>query len=57
MNRTLAYRWYIKYPQDAYALGPITFADKVPEAIVRKYARELDGIKRLPAGFACWPVL
>ena len=51
-----SYRWYIKFPLDAYAIGPIEFNRFVGEKEVREYARQFDGIKRLPRGFQCWPV-
>jgi hypothetical protein len=47
--------WYIKFPLDAYALGPVRFMTPVGETAVRKWAREFDGVKRLPRGFQCWP--
>ena len=47
--------WFIKFPLDAYALGPINFDIPVPETIVRRFAREMDGAKRLPIDFQCWP--
>ncbi len=50
-----AKRWYIKFPLDAYALGPVEFIGKVGENKVRKYARDFVGCKRLPIGFQCWP--
>ena len=46
--------WYIKFPLDAYALGPVHFPTEVGEKEVRKYAREFEGVKRLPKGFECW---
>jgi hypothetical protein len=50
-----AKRWYISFPQDAYALGPVEFEKPVGEKAVRKWAREWDGLTRLPRGFSCWP--
>jgi len=47
--------WYIKFPGDAYALGPVRFQEPVTETEVRAYARKFDGCKRLPVGFECWP--
>jgi hypothetical protein len=47
--------WYIKFPLDAYALGPVQFEKPVEEKEVREYARKFDGISRLPRGFQCWP--
>jgi len=49
-------KWYIKFPMDAYALGPVEFKKPVDEREVRRFAREYEGnIKRLPRGFQCWP--
>lgn len=55
-----AWNWYLKFPSDAYALGPVHFDkkeyEKPPnEADVRAYARGWEGISKLPAGFGCWP--
>ena len=55
-----AWKWYLKFPLDAYALGPVHFDrrkyDKPPdEKEARQYAREWEGVKRLPQGFQCWP--
>ena len=47
--------WYIKFPLDAYALGPIRFDHLADEAEVRKYAKTWAGVKRLPKHFQCWP--
>ena len=47
--------WYIKFPMDAYALGPVEFDHEATEQEAREYAREFDGCKRLPVGFECWP--
>jgi hypothetical protein len=47
--------WYIKFPGDAYALGPIRFNHEANETEVREYAKEWAGVKRLPKGFQCWP--
>ena len=54
-----SWKWYIHFPQDAYALGPVYFEKrdytKPPnERDVRQYAREWEGVKRLPTGFSCW---
>jgi len=54
------WKWYLKFPKDAYALGPVHFDYgeycKAPnEKEVRKYARQWEGVKRLPEGFQCWP--
>jgi hypothetical protein len=55
-----SWKWFIKFPADAYALGPVYFdPDKYSEAPnekdVREYARQWEGVKRLPRGFECWP--
>jgi hypothetical protein len=55
-----AWKWFIKFPLDAYALGPVCFDyrdyDLPPaEKDVREYARQWEGVKRLPQGFECWP--
>ena len=55
-----AWKWFIYFPGDAYALGPVHFSEreykKAPNAAeVRAWARDWDKLKRLPAGFACWP--
>jgi len=44
-------RWYIHFPGDASALGPI---DAQNEKEARQWAREWEGLKRLPRGFQCW---
>ncbi len=46
--------WYVKFPMDAYAMGPIRFQNEVDEKTVRQYAKEWEGCKRLPKGFECW---
>ena len=50
-----AKRWYIKFPLDVYALGPVEFEQPVKEKEVRIYARKFEGCSRLPNGFKCWP--
>jgi hypothetical protein len=47
-------RWYVKFPLDAYAMGPVDFHDEATEKEVRQWARKWEGVKRLPRGFACW---
>jgi len=49
-----AKKWYIMFPADAYAMGPVEFDKPVGEKEVRDYAREFEGVKRLPQGFSCW---
>jgi len=56
-----SWKWYLKFPQDAYALGPVYFDrreySKAPdEKEVGAYARDWEGVKRLPKGFQCWPM-
>ena len=51
-----AKHWYIKFPLDAYALGPVHFEKLVNQSEVRRWARDWDHLKRLPIGFSCWPV-
>jgi len=46
--------WYIKFPCDVYALGPVRFPVEVGERDVREHARMLEGCTRLPRGFQCW---
>ena len=48
-------RWYIKFPSDAYAMGPITFKKPVGKLEVIKYAKEREGVNKLPRGFECYP--
>ena len=48
-------KWFIMFPKDAYALGPIYFETPVGESEVREYARKFEGVRKLPAGFECWP--
>lgn len=50
-------RWYIKYPLDAYALGPITLNKPTSNPKkVREYVRETyHRGEKLPRGFQCWP--
>lgn len=55
-----SWKWYIHFPQDAYALGPIDFNhrdyDKAPnEREVRAWTRVWEHLARLPQGFSCWP--
>lgn len=47
--------WYIKFPADAYALGPVRFEVPATEREVRDYARIFAGVSVLPRGFECWP--
>lgn len=47
-----ATRWYILFPLDAYAMGPIEARN---EREARAWARRFEGVTRLPRGFQCWP--
>ena len=47
-------KWYIKFPCDAYALGPIDFPVDADENDVRDYAKRWGGYKQLPEDFECW---
>jgi len=53
-NSMKSKKWYIKYPCDAYALGPVYFDKEVGEQKVREWARDFDDITRLPNGWQCW---
>jgi len=55
-DKKMRNKWYIKFPADAYAIGPIEFPQSVNEKEVRQYARDFEGCTRLPIGFECWPV-
>ena len=46
--------WYIKFPCDAYAMGPIRFEKEVGELEVKKWTREWAGVTKLVNGFQCW---
>ncbi len=50
-------KWYIKFPGDFYAMGPIEFDGPTKEREVRRYAREYAGCTRLPNGFECWETI
>jgi hypothetical protein len=52
--------WYVKFPLDAYALGPMRFERPVTEAEARAEARRFHhGIanqhRPLPCGTSLWP--
>ena len=49
-------KWYIKFPADVYAMGPVDFPAGSTEKDVREFARDFEGCKRLPIGFECWLV-
>ena len=51
--RSKTYKWFIYYPGDTYALGPIEITANNKRA-VREWAREWSKVKRLPNGFQCW---
>lgn len=44
--------WFIKFPMDAYAMGPIEASSA---AAVRRWARTFFGYARLPVGVQVWP--
>ena len=46
--------WYIKFPLDVYAMGPIRFENPLNEKEVKEYARQFEGCSKLPRGFQCW---
>ena len=47
--------WYIYYPGDPYALGPIRFDKEVGMMAVREWAKEWEKVDKLPVGVSCWP--
>lgn len=47
--------WYVKWPQAAYAIGPMYFDPPITEHELRERIRRIEGLKRLPNGFQCWP--
>jgi hypothetical protein len=54
MDNRQAQKWYMKWPADSYAIGPVEFPAPVGVADVRRRAIELDG-GTLPAEWECWP--
>lgn len=46
--------WYIHFPGDPYALGPVRFEQPVSERELRAWVRAWAGLRRLPRGFSCW---
>jgi hypothetical protein len=54
MSKNKARKWYIKFPTDFYALGPVEFEKPVGYRKVREWARNWTKTKRLPRGFECW---
>ena len=48
-------RWYIKWPGDVYAQGPVNLQTALNEKDLREYIRYIHNLKRLPRGFECWP--
>ena len=54
---TRAKAWYVKFPLDAYALGPVRFNGPVGETDARQWMQEFEGVKRLPQGAECWPAM
>ena len=55
MPKTISNRWYVKFPLDAYALGPFEFTRSVCTRACRAYVRRWAGIRRLPRGTQVWP--
>ena len=47
--------WYVKFPADVYALGPMRFSKPVDEREAREQARQIDGVTRLQQGTQVWP--
>jgi hypothetical protein len=47
--------WYIHYPGDAYAMGPVCFDAPVGVMAVREWAKDWEKVSKLPVGVACWP--
>ncbi len=47
--------WYIKYPLDAYAMGPIRFKDPVGITMVREWTKNWEKCDKLPRGWSAWP--
>lgn len=47
-------KWYVHFPGDTYALGPIYFEKEVGEKTVRNYIRNLYKLKRLPNNTEIW---
>lgn len=47
--------WFIKFPLDPYALGPVRFEKPVTEAEAREWTRDWEKVRRLPNGFQIWP--
>lgn len=47
--------WYVHFPGDVYALGPLRFKEPVTEREARQDARDWAKVKRLPRGTALWP--
>jgi len=52
MNKSTA--WYIMFPNDVYAMGPVRFNKPTSESQVKQWARNWAGVTRLPNGFSCW---
>jgi hypothetical protein len=60
--RTVSSAWYVKFPLDAYALGPLRFEKPISEREARAEARRFHhGIDRqdrpLPRGTQVWPAV
>lgn len=50
-----SHAWYVKYPGDAYAMGPLHFDQSVGRMAVRERSKEWSKVNKLPRGFECWP--
>jgi hypothetical protein len=48
-------RWYVKWPNQPYAFGPIDYGTEVSEQQVRELSRRGHKLRRLPRGWQCWP--
>mgnify|MGYP001290550717 CR=1 FL=1 len=53
MPESKGFRWFIKFPLDAYALGPSPDYFET-EQKAREYYRNWDHLKRLPRGTELW---
>jgi hypothetical protein len=54
MRKNMSTRWYVKFPIDAYALGPFEFTRPIGARACRAYVREWAGVKCLPRGTQVW---
>ncbi len=51
----MAQRWYVKWPHQTYAWGPVTYHVPLSERQFRADVRISNNLKRLPRGWQCWP--